>query len=174
MWFTCRFFCVIINLSINLLLFVKNFLKKYKKSVTTKPKSSNNFECWKRAWPKDHRVVKIFALVKVIKGKAQRCFAVARLYRSHVVNIQKIQNGNSEFFVNSPCDFKCWQGILWLLRSRYVKICLQRQSYKLYTVYLPNAFCQDMYRRVRYRGCFAELQSSLGREFFAVMRSHAW
>ena len=47
------------------------------------------------------------APVKAIKGKAQKCFAVARLYRVDIVNIQKIQNGDSEFFANSLCDFKC-------------------------------------------------------------------
>lgn len=53
------------------------------------------------ARPKDHRIVKIFAPVMVNKGKAQECFARRTLYRGHVVNIQKIQNSNSEFFVNS-------------------------------------------------------------------------
>ena len=41
------------------------------------------------------------------QGKAQGCFARRTLYRMSVVNIQKIQNGNSEFFVNSLRDFRC-------------------------------------------------------------------
>ena len=41
------------------------------------------------------------------QGKAQACFARRTLYRMSVVNIQKIQNGNSEFFVNSLRDFRC-------------------------------------------------------------------
>ena len=84
--------------------------KKKDLLIKVKPKnekSSKNLNSQKWTRQKDHRNVKIFAPVKVIKGKARMCFAVARLYRGHVVNIQKIQNSDSEFFVNSLCDFKC-------------------------------------------------------------------
>ena len=64
-----------------------------------------NFQ--EKVWQKDHRNVKFFAPVKVIMAKHKGASPEGQLYRGHVVNIQKIQNGDSEFFVNSRCYFKC-------------------------------------------------------------------